>query len=238
MWVLEGIFVSYLSPVSDILLMGWLMSTIGVLKLVLIRKVFLPLGLHCLPRQKMTVTTSSDSKDHNTSSSSSLLVNYTLVRKFVVSCWRATAYLLLVLFEMYLIYNQPFFYDTKELWKDWPLLLSVRKEAKLFYLTELGFYLEELCALYIEPKMKDRFQMLIHHIVTIILIGGSYILGLWKVGLYIMLVHDISDPLLELAKLLLYCKRHFVANTMFVVFAAVFIVSRCIYYPLRIIRSC
>jgi very-long-chain ceramide synthase len=137
----------------------------------------------------------------------------------------------LVVSEMYLISGQSFLYQTHKLWKKWPLILSTHRAVKVFYLAELSFYIEELFALYIEPKMKDYLEI-IHHIVTMVLI-----FGFWRMSLCIIFLHGISDLLLELAKLMLYCKKQTMANAMFVIFAIVFIASRCICFPAWILRS-
>lgn len=39
--------------------------------------------------------------------------------------------------------------------------------------------------------------MLIHHIVTILLLGFSYVSSFFRVGAVIVLVHDIADVFLE-----------------------------------------
>lgn len=52
--------------------------------------------------------------------------------------------------------------------------------------------------------MKDRYQMLTHHIVTSILLASSYYFNVTKYGVPIMLLHDVADPLMEAAKMSLY----------------------------------
>ena len=259
MWILNDVYVGYISPVSDTLFMVWMISAISTLRLILVNFIYLPLGNRYLPRipigklslseissEQQTIDTSPSSKkimDNSTRMDDQKpqitdSIDSKLLRKFVISCWKATAYVLLISSGVYLIIDQPFMFRTRELWTDWPLIKSSSVAMKVFYLGELGFYLEELGALYVEPKMRDRLQMFVHHIVTIFLICGSYMFGFWKVGLAIMLLHDISDPLMELAKLTLYCQHRTIANGLFILFASVFVMSRCIYFPARILWSC
>lgn len=47
-----------------------------------------------------------------------------------------------------------------------------------------------------------------------------------------MLLHDVSDPFMETAKVFMYCKHQFFANIFFVIFATTFIISRCVIYPI------
>ena len=42
-------------------------------------------------------------------------------------------------------------------------------------------------------KKNDFVEMLLHHIIAIILIGGCYIMNCWEVGAVISYLHDIAD---------------------------------------------
>lgn len=46
--------------------------------------------------------------------------------------------------------------------------------------------------------------MLIHHTTTIFLIITSYLWGFHRIGCVILLLHDMSDPFMEVAKASLY----------------------------------
>lgn len=50
-----------------------------------------------------------------------------------------------------------------------------------------------------------------------------------------MILHDVADPLMEVAKLFLYHKNQRMADTFFVTFSAVFIFTRDFVYTKRII---
>ena len=50
-----------------------------------------------------------------------------------------------------------------------------------------------------------------------------------------MLLHDISDPLMEMAKLFLYSNQQFLANLFFMLFSFTFMITRDIIYPICII---
>ena len=65
----------------------------------------------------------------------------------------------------------------------------------------------------------------------------SYYVNFSRVGIMIMLLHDISDIFLEAAKLFRYCRRQTLALVAFVLFFVSWVVCRLIYYPLVIIRS-
>lgn len=81
------------------------------------------------------------------------------------------------------------------------------------------------------PKQKDKMEMIIHHIVTIFLIGYSWHFKLFRIGCAVFALHDLSDPFMESAKFFLYTGREILANIFFLKFATVFIASRCYVFP-------
>ncbi|KAI3652519.1 hypothetical protein MP228_001944 [Amoeboaphelidium protococcarum] len=88
------------------------------------------------------------------------------------------------------------------------------------------------------PKQKDKLQMILHHLVTIALIVTSWYLKQFRIGCIILVLHDISDPIMELAKLSMYAQKQNYANGFFATFAAVFLVSRCVVFPLTVLQPC
>jgi hypothetical protein len=56
-----------------------------------------------------------------------------------------------------------------------------------------------------------------------------------RFGAVVMVLHDMSDPLMEIAKLCLYSGQQGRANFWFASFAVTFIASRCYVYPKYII---
>ena len=75
---------------------------------------------------------------------------------------------------------------------------------KLFYQFGFGSYAYATLSVFIEPRQKDFVMMVAHHLVTLFLISTSYFHGFFRVGAPILLLHDMSDPFMELAKMFLY----------------------------------
>ncbi len=73
--------------------------------------------------------------------------------------------------------------------------------------------------------------MMVHHVVTNLLIFASYLTGMFRIGAFIMVLHDMADPWMEAAKLSLYAGNQDMANVLFAIFAIVFAISRLYYYP-------
>lgn len=77
---------------------------------------------------------------------------------------------------------------------------------KIFYLGQAAFWTQQACvlALQLEKPRKDYYELIFHHIVTLLLIWLSYVFHFTKMGLAIYITMDVSDCLLALSKTLNY----------------------------------
>lgn len=111
-------------------------------------------------------------------------------------------------------------------------------EIREHYLMELSYYVFSTGLLFFEERMKDFRQMLAHHLVTLVLITLSYHYTAWtRLGSLIMIIHDLSDPLMEAAKLALYRGQSLLANILFVAFAASFFYLRDFFFTNVVVFS-
>lgn len=103
---------------------------------------------------------------------------------------------------------------------------------------QIGFYIAELMAIFIEPKRKDFLEYLLHHVITIGLLAGSYATYEFHGGQYINFIHDIPDVFLAIAKCLHYAPQkawlQVLANTSFGAFVATFAFFRLYCLPVMI----
>lgn len=53
----------------------------------------------------------------------------------------------------------------------------------------------------VQVRRKDWLESMVHHIATIALLLYSYYVNFTRVGIMVMLLHDVSDIFLEAAKL-------------------------------------
>ena len=73
--------------------------------------------------------------------------------------------------------------------------------------------------------------MLVHHIVTLILIVGSYHTHLIRSGLFVMYLHDINDIFLQFSKTLVYLDiQENITNCTFGIFIISWIYTRLYLY--------
>uniref|UniRef100_A0A3B3DSF7 Ceramide synthase 2-like n=1 Tax=Oryzias melastigma TaxID=30732 RepID=A0A3B3DSF7_ORYME len=85
---------------------------------------------------------------------------------------------------------------------------------------------------------QDFKEQVIHHLATIILLSFSYCANYIRIGTLILLLHDSSDILLESAKMFHYgtgWKK--TCDSLFVVFSVVFLVTRLVIFPSKLIRA-
>ncbi|KAG7384404.1 Ceramide synthase 6 [Phytophthora boehmeriae] len=65
---------------------------------------------------------------------------------------------------------------------------------KYYYFVQLGYHFHSLLfMLFFSPIRNDFIEMLLHHLVTIILIGGSYLANYAAMGALVAFTHDIGD---------------------------------------------
>lgn len=78
------------------------------------------------------------------------------------------------------------------LWTGYPLL-RLDASMKLYYLSQLAFWVQQILVIHIEEKRKDHYQMLTHHVVTIALLSTSYGYRQCRVGNAVLICMDIVD---------------------------------------------
>uniref|UniRef100_W5MA46 Ceramide synthase 4b n=1 Tax=Lepisosteus oculatus TaxID=7918 RepID=W5MA46_LEPOC len=157
-------------------------------------------------------------------------------KKFCEACWRFTFYLLAFGAGLAVLIDKPWFWDQTHCWIGYPQqpLLNCHY---WYYMIELGFYWSLLLCISVDVKRKDFKEQVIHHIATIFLISFSYCANYIRVGALVMLVHDSSDFLLESAKMFNYANWKKTCDTLFVIFAVVFLVSRLVVFPCKVIHT-
>ncbi|XP_048038270.1 ceramide synthase 4a [Megalobrama amblycephala] len=157
-------------------------------------------------------------------------------RKFCEASWRFVFYLIAFLAGLISLIHTPWFWDHRECWSGYPRQ-GVAEAQYWYYMMELSFYLSLLLCVSVDIKRKDFKEQIIHHIATIFLIAFSYCANYVRVGTLVMLVHDSSDFLLESAKMFNYAGWRKTCDALFVVFAAVFLVTRLVVFPCRVIYT-
>ncbi|KAM0686145.1 Ceramide synthase 4 [Conglomerata obtusa] len=154
--------------------------------------------------------------------------------KLFGSIYRACVYGFMATYGFFVLKNENWVFDIFEYtltWENNRLPTNVR----IYYYIEIGHYLSTVIFTFTEPRLADFYQMIVHHIITLLLLFFSYYTNLLRYGIIIMFIHDVADPLMECAKIFLYLRYQKSADALFCAFAFVFIFTRCIIYPLSVV---
>ncbi|KAG6571977.1 LAG1 longevity assurance-like 2 [Cucurbita argyrosperma subsp. argyrosperma] len=153
------------------------------------------------------------------------------------SMWKLAYYGTVEICVLKIAYNQPWFRDSNQYFKGWPNA-ELQLPLKLLYMCQCGFYLYSIAALLIwETRRKDFSVMMSHHVITVILIGYSYITRFFQIGSVILALHDASDVFMEAAKVFKYSENELGASVFFGCFAISWLILRLIFFPFWVIKA-
>lgn len=153
------------------------------------------------------------------------------------SVWKLTYYAAGEAFILQIAYHEPWFTDTKEYFRGWPNQ-ELKLPLKLYYVCQCGFYLYSIVALLTwETRRKDFVVMMSHHVITVILIGYSYMTSFFRIGSVILALHDACDVFMEAAKVFHYSEKELASSVSFGLFALSWFVLRLIFFPFWVIKA-
>ncbi|KAJ3538718.1 hypothetical protein NM688_g6480 [Phlebia brevispora] len=129
-------------------------------------------------------------------------------------------------------------YQTKYYWIDYPHWQMV-PGLKRYYLMQCAYWCQQLLVLVLglEKPRKDYSELVAHHIVTLWLVGWSYLINLTLIGNAIYVSMDIPDMFLAVSKLFNYMQWKRTKVVSFVIFVPIWIYFRH-YLNFRILWSC
>ncbi|CAI0447181.1 unnamed protein product [Linum tenue] len=164
-------------------------------------------------------------------------VTQATIVKCTESMWKLTYYATLEVYVLKILFEEPWFWDSQLYFRGLPnqeLKLSIM----LYYMCQCGFYLYSIPALILwETRRKDFSVMMSHHVVTVALIGISYVTSFFRIGTIILALHDASDVFLEAAKIFNKTRKELGASICFGLFAASWLILRLIFFPFWVISS-
>ncbi|KZP06186.1 longevity assurance proteins LAG1/LAC1 [Athelia psychrophila] len=98
-------------------------------------------------------------------------------------------------------------FNTEYYWINYPHW-DMQPELKCYYLMQASHWIQELLVLVmgLEKPRKDYAELVAHHIVTIWLIGWSYLANMTLIGNAVYLSMDLPDSFLAFSKLLNYMR--------------------------------
>nr|XP_023913432.1 LAG1 longevity assurance homolog 2 isoform X1 [Quercus suber]POF09371.1 lag1 longevity assurance like 2 [Quercus suber] len=153
------------------------------------------------------------------------------------SMWKLAYYATVEACVLKITHSKPWFRDTKEYFRGWPNQ-EFPLPLKLYYMCQCGFYTYSIAALLTwETRRKDFSVMMSHHVITVALIGYSYITRFFRIGSIILALHDASDVFMEAAKVFKYSEKELGASVFFGFFAISWLILRLIFFPFWVINA-
>ena len=167
-----------------------------------------------------------------------------LQKKFREAAWRSILYAIACGYAvkiMLLDEDLPWMSDSDLFWNGWPHH-EVTPAMQSIYALYIGLYVHQLVFLFLDTKTSDFYALLVHHIITLSIVLSSWVVSFTRIGAFTMVLHDVSDVFLELAKCFNYCKAKYPriangADFFFLVFAISFFWLRLGVYPNRVVYS-
>jgi len=165
-----------------------------------------------------------------------IFVKQSKLQKFCETGWRWIFYSCILVYGVICLMNKPWLWNVRHCWYDYPYH-RVDSDIWFYYMIEMAFYLSLSITQFFDVKRKDFWEMFIHHNTTIALMVFSWSTHFIRVGTLVLLIHDSADHLLELAKLFRYVNYKKCCDIVFVLFAFVWVVTRCGVFPCYILYS-
>lgn len=101
----------------------------------------------------------------------------------------------------------------------------------LYYSQAFAFYISATAFLVLyDGRRSDFVELFLHHVVTVGLVGMSYLYGYVRAGMLILALHDFGDIFLYFAKYIHYLGYSGIDSAIFAVFALAFYVTRLVMY--------
>jgi len=208
----ESLKIVNLMPFSDIPFVIVAAIIIYSIRRILARCVYRPLALHWKLKRDDSVA----------------------IQRFCENAWFSTYYPAMTLFGLYVLSQTPWFWDTTHFFIGYPHEHTGYQSFcfREYYLIGGAFYIQALFTLiFIDERMKDFMEMIVHHVATIVLIVFSMTTCHHRYGSMILLLHDAVDIFLYSAKMFHGVNFQLLANVNFFLFTLTFAILRLGYFP-------
>ncbi|GAA5933930.1 uncharacterized protein JCM15063_000509 [Sporobolomyces koalae] len=126
-------------------------------------------------------------------------------------------------FGLYVMSKQPtWWYKTEHMWLEYPHW-RMSGLLKSYYLLQFSYWCQQMIILVLglEKPRSDFKELVIHHIVTLWLVGWSYTINLTMIGTMIFVSMDLPDICLAFSKCLNYLDLQHTSEVSFVFFLVV-----------------
>jgi len=147
-------------------------------------------------------------------------------------------------YSISLCHSKDYFWNTDLIWsygdgrvREYGCRRELDLDERVYYVSMFGYYLHHTLTQFSDPKRSDFWVLFLHHIVTLLLICGSYKSGYTSVGIIVAMCHEPSDLLLGLAKFCRYVGFTHGTDIFFGLFFVSWIFFRLYLFPYKCILS-
>jgi acyl-CoA-dependent ceramide synthase len=140
------------------------------------------------------------------------IVKKAKVARFMEQAYTAIYFAILSPFGLYVMYNtEVWYFRTTGFYEKYPHHTHTA-DFKAYYLLQAAYWTQQaiVLLLQLEKPRKDFKELVLHHIVTLALIGLSYRFHFTYIGIAVFITHDISDFFLATSKTLNYLDHPFI----------------------------
>eukprot|EP00933_Yihiella_yeosuensis_P077937 TRINITY_DN8893_c0_g4_i1.p1 TRINITY_DN8893_c0_g4~~TRINITY_DN8893_c0_g4_i1.p1 ORF type:complete len:341 (-),score=21.08 TRINITY_DN8893_c0_g4_i1:99-1121(-) len=164
------------------------------------------------------------------------------IRKFADQSWQLVIHAGMTVWELHLMNENGWelWTNTASLWyrEGQPCRPSLRS----IYIAQMAiWFVTSFFHKFIEARHNDYFLMYSHHVVTLLLVTISLACGWTDIGLVVLLIHDSSDIVIDLLKMVNYMgldgnSGTFLAEILFVINLVTWPTARMWYLPRKVIQ--
>eukprot|EP00117_Sycon_ciliatum_P000183 scpid78776/ scgid6355/ Ceramide synthase 1; LAG1 longevity assurance homolog 1; Longevity assurance gene 1 protein homolog 1; Protein UOG-1 len=131
-------------------------------------------------------------------------------QKFPESMFKVAYYTIAFSLGAYILFGMgdDYFGNQAYPFQGWYANMPINNVVYGLYIMQLGFYVHAVYGvLVLDARRKDTFIMVIHHIITLLLIGFSFAVRFHRIGVVVMFLHDNADICLEAGKLTMMARH-------------------------------
>ncbi|KAL7272016.1 sphingosine N-acyltransferase lag1 [Rhizina undulata] len=134
------------------------------------------------------------------------------ISRFMEQSYTAVYFSVFAPYGLYVMYNTPIWYfNTTAFYEKYPHYTHTA-DFKAYYLLQAAYWSQQaiVLMLQLEKPRKDFKELVMHHVVTLALIGLSYRFHFTWMGIAVFVTHDISDFFLATSKTLNYLDYEYI----------------------------
>ena len=142
----------------------------------------------------------------------------------------------ILFFGLTVLYDKPYAWNVDALWENFPEQ-AVDDGIWWLYMIGVSFCTAQTVAIFNQPIKRESIIMIIHHSITVALMGFSWVMNCVRSGALILILHEVNDVILLLGKCFRYLNNELATDICFTFFVISWMVTRLYLFPAYILKS-